>query len=136
MDNKKGWQLTNGEQALKLKQLGFDYPFCCNDVAIDKFGNSIDEDGNKIWYGTNKYYTYKPSVSLALLWLRNDRSIYVDIVLDQTHRVKFCIENIIFWENFNFIKIPYNIDVWGLHQSYEQAEISALDCILEYLLKK
>ena len=121
------------EQALELKELGFDEPCFCiynreKKLRFNNLHNPQDRNkGVKLTSNNGRYPA--PTFSQCFRFFREKYNIYTEILLDQTTQPKFCFE-IHKYEDFgNYEEI--RIGEWFLYRTYEEAE---LECI-KHLIK-
>jgi len=144
------------EQALALKELGFDEPclLCVQyswgtDVSTGKkFKNSIwlgngydaDIDDKKIKYKFPKYTEPGygdlkiPLYQQAFRWFREKYNLFCEIQIDRTTEPKFCFD-IFQYEHFgNYEKIE--VEEWYLYRTQEEAELECLKELIRIVKQK
>lgn len=126
-------QIVTKKQAIKLKQLGFEweceYWISDNDEPIlGKLENWNGLNNNeKRLYATSSEIYSAPTVPLAIKWLRDTKGFNIDI--NYHPNVKK------YW--LAIYDVDKIINVCNARiDSYEQAESDALDFVLSYLLEK
>lgn len=144
------------EQALALKELGFDEPCLLRiqyssgyDVFTGrKFQNSIwlgngyeaDIDDKKIKYkfpkhSEDEYGSLKiPLYQQAFRWFKEKHNLFHEIQIDRTAEPKFCFD-IFQYEHFgNYEEI--RIGEWYLYRTQEEAELECLKELIEIVKRK
>jgi hypothetical protein len=123
------------EQALALKELGFDEPcigyyyngkLCFDSSGVNLTGPSGEQP--------------LPLYQQAFSWFREKHQLYGEILLDKTTEPKFCFKISKFIGNPNDLSerewdwenIP-NDDNWGLYRKYEEAELACLNKLIELI---
>ena len=126
------------EQALALKELGFDEPcpmywgpemdgsmhlFCHQDSYFwDAIGSNNSD--NAKWVECTA-----PLKQQAFRWFREKHNLFCEIQVDRTTAPKFCFD-IFQYEHFgNYEKIE--VEEWFLYRTYEEAEQACLDKLIE-----
>jgi len=119
------------EQALELKQLGFDEPCYSLYNYMGEFIMSTDlVDYNKL------PFTSAPSYSQAFKWFRENYNLFTTIKVDKTMEPKFCysIDELQMFDFFGEWKnIVFNSD---LYYTYEEAELACLKKLIEIVKNK
>ena len=132
------------EQALALKELGFDEPCFCiyNREKVLRFNNlNNPNDRNKgIKLTSNNGRYPAPLYQQAFRWFREKYQVYPIITLDQTTYPKFS------YDITEFIGNPINLSEkeWGwkvlfsdgLYRTYEEAELECLKKLIEIVNEK
>jgi len=116
------------EQALALKELGFDEPCLFHTLGgeINFYRNTQDyfpkNDKNGIGFSAILYQQ-------AFRWFREKHNLFCEIQMDRTTEPKFCF--VIFkYEHFgNYEKVE--VDEWYLYRTYEEAEQVCLTKLIE-----
>jgi hypothetical protein len=110
------------EQAVDLKELGFDEP------CFAWYGpTGIFND----WESTD---TIAPLYQQCFKWFREKYNLHSEILLDKTTQPKYCFE-IHKYEDFgNYEEI--RIGEWFLYRTYEEAELACLIKLIEILKTK
>jgi hypothetical protein len=110
-------EFVSYEQALALKELGFDEP--CFMYYTDK--------GEL--YKSNLYGISAPLYQQAFRWFREEHNLFCEIQIDRTTEPKFCF-NIFQYEHFgNYEKIE--VKEWYLYRTQEEAELECLRKLIE-----
>ena len=115
------------QQAVELKQLGFDEP--CFAVYEDKKWQLVEFKNSMSYELCLKTDTFPvPTFSQAFRWFREKYNLHSEILLDQTTQPKYCFE-IHKYEDFgNYEEI--RIGEWFLYRTYEESE---LDCLVKLI---
>ena len=109
-------EFVNYEQALALKELGFDEPcFGGYDMETLKLWIGYLNDGEQF---NRQYYCPAPTFSQALRWFRN-RDFLVDISSHENCEYDF------------YIRCPPVSILSDLYDTYEEAEKSCIDKLIE-----
>ena len=133
-------EFVNYNQALKLKELGFDES--C-------FGH-YDLNGLQVithhWYPQNKNSSFPlphttnnpkisaPTFSQAFRWFRDTHNMFHEIQIDRTTEPKFCYA-VFHYEHYgNHEEI--RIGEWSLYRTYEDAELACLENLIEVVETK
>jgi hypothetical protein len=140
-------EFVNYNQALKLKELGFDEP--CFGFYQLEYGEirpiMVDDDEQYRLTGYRtcknseipKHYTSAPTFSQAFRWFREKYQIFPEVLTDCTTEPKF-----VFTYN-KFFGNPKDLteQEWGwennigqyseLYRSYEEAELDCIDKLIE-----
>jgi hypothetical protein len=120
------------EQALALKELGFDEP--C-------FG--YYEYSKKFLITDSVFYTNSelknngittPLYQQAFRWFREKYNLFCEIQIDRTTEPKFCFD-IFQYEHFgNYEKIE--VEEWYLYRTQEEVELECLKTLIEIIKQK
>jgi len=120
------------EQALSLKELGFDEP--C-------FG--YYEYSKKFLITDSVFYTNSelknngittPLYQQAFRWFREKYNLFCEIKIDRTTEPKFCFD-IFQYEHFgNYEKIE--VEEWYLYRTQEEVELECLKTLIEIIKQK
>ncbi len=115
------------EQALVLKELGFDEP-CLAKHDLKNILLRVEECKSQ----ENAFefdYILSPLYQQAFRWFREKHNLFCEIQMDRTTEPKFCF--VIFkYEYFgNYEKVE--VDEWYLYRTYEEAEQACLDKLIE-----
>lgn len=118
---------TDGKQ-VNWKDVEFFYP------------KAFSTDGKEVNWKDVDFFYWRPTLALALKWIRDRHHIYVETYLDQTSTPKFCAK-VIRWHDFMDFEVLHKQDLYlggfaHLHSSYEGLESTALDFILDYLVSQ
>ena len=109
-------EFVNYEQALALKELGFDEPcFGGYDMETLELWIGYSNDGEQF---NREYYCPTPTFSQALRWFRN-RGFIIDISSEEDYRYSYrigCPEVTLFSD---------------LYDTYEEAENGCIDKLIE-----
>jgi hypothetical protein len=124
---------TPYEQAVALKQLGFDEP--CFAVYEDKKWFLVESKNSMSYELCLKTDTFPvPTFSQAFRFFREKYDLHSEILLDQTTQPKYCFE-IHKYEDFgNYEEI--RIGEWFLYRTYEEAELACLIKLIEIIKDK
>jgi len=126
------------QQALALKELGFDEP-CFGYYEPSGDFDYIEKDIIKDFPYLAKNSEWQdlvasPTLSQVFRFFREKYNIYTEILLDQTTQPKFCFE-IYKYEDFgNYEEI--RIGEWFLYRTYEEAELACLIKLIEIVKNK
>lgn len=117
------------ELAVIAKEKGFNEP--CFGAYQERFANwslhIMPFDNIDPW----KDLIYAPLYQQMVDWFREKHKIVIELQLDQTSNIKFCIA-ITKWNGFaDFEKIEIPLDVWGLYRDYNEG----LNCAIEEAFK-
>ena len=119
--------LISYEQALALKKLGFDEPcFGGYDMETLKLWIGYLNDGEQF---NREYYYPAPTFSQALRWFRNQDFI-IDISSDENRYYGQNNKNCQYSHCISFSEATVFSD---LYDSYEEAETSCIDKLIELL---
>jgi len=123
------------EQALALKELGFDEP--CFGAYDKKYKLAISTsdywDKSSLYslndyFGKNTYRCLAPLHQQAFRWFRKKYNLFCEIQIDRTTEPKFCFD-IFQYEHFgNYEKIE--VEEWYLYRTQEEVE---LECLKELI---
>jgi len=118
------------EQALALKELGFDEP-CWAWWHIEDCDTRFcySEQRSPIINSRETEVVGLPTYSQAFRWFREKHNLFSEIQMDRTTEPKFCF--VIFkYEHFgNYEKVA--VDEWYLYRTYEEAEQVCLTKLIE-----
>jgi hypothetical protein len=114
------------EQALALKDLGFDEP-CFGYWNIDPY--LPNPTFNLVKPFDHEWCIPAPLYQQAFRWFREKHNLFCEIQMDRTTEPKFCF--VIFkYEHFgNYEKVE--VDEWYLYRTYEEAEQVCLTKLIE-----
>jgi hypothetical protein len=115
------------EQALALKQLGFDE---------ECFGAYHNENNLDLWSEDFDYsYVVKaPLYQQAFRWFREKCELFCEIQIDRTTEPKFCFD-IFQYEHFgNYEKIE--VKEWYLYRTQEEVELECLKELIRIVKQK
>jgi hypothetical protein len=137
-------EFVNYNQALKLKELGFDES-CVGFYQLE-YGEirpcMVDDDEQYRLTGWRtcknseipKQYTSAPTFSQAFRWFRDTHNMFHEIQIDRTTEPKFCYA-VFHYEHYgNYEEI--RIGDWSLYRTYEDAELACLENFLEVVETK
>jgi hypothetical protein len=117
------------EQALALKELGFDEP------CLGKFYyNQLEIGGN--WCNNDfkedpDIFISAPLYQQVFRWFREKYNLFCEIQIDRTTEPKFCFD-IFQYEHFgNYEKIE--VKEWYLYRTQEEAELECLKKLIEII---
>ena len=114
------------EQALVLKELGYDKP--C-------LGNYADDENHTLFTNGNKPgKTNAPLYSQAFRWFRDEYNLFCEIQIDKTTEPKFCFVILQYEYLGNYEKMIAN--EWYLYRTPELAESACLDELIEIVKNK
>jgi len=134
------------EEALAIKELGFDEPCIMNYFnytgAVNRitelmkskyrifeedyfFRNSIDNTKNENPNAVSNYNCSAPTYSQALKWFRDTHSMYAIIDIDRTTYPKF-VYNLYWYRDSEVTEIPNINFYYELYRKYEEAELEAI----------
>jgi len=121
------------QQAVALKQLGFDEP--CFAAYEDKKWQLVEVKNSISYELCLKTDTFPvPTFSQAFRFFREKYDLHSEILLDQTTQPKYCFE-IHKYEDFgNYEEI--RIGEWFLYRTYEEAELACLVGLIEIIKDK
>jgi hypothetical protein len=125
------------EQALELKELGFDEP------CFGYYGNSEEDSTIVLELRTisqegdlAKRICSAPLYQQAFRWFREKHNLFVNFPIDQTSKPKFCYHIVEYYED----EVTWEWkDNWGwsfLYRTYEEAEIECLKKLIEIVKQK
>lgn len=133
------------EQALALKELGFDTP-CFGLYENKKIGHSWEtsqgivtpityrRNSNFVEHILSKDDCTAPTFSQAFRWFREKHNLFHEIHIDKTAEPKFCFD-IFQYEHFgNYDEI--RIGEWYLYRTQEEAELECLKELIEIIKRK
>ena len=134
------------EQALALKELGFDEPCFSIYHSKDKsfsWHHHIDHINNEPALESGEFNISAPLYQQAFKWFREKHQLYSEILLDKTTEPKFCFgiskfignPNDLSEREWDWENIP-NDDNWGLYRKYEEAELACLKKLIEIVKKQ
>jgi hypothetical protein len=140
------------EQALALKELGFDEPCFAHLIG---FGDGTKENGK---YKINQQQVFYPNDYIssddkaeelglypfgmcgvplyqqAFRWFREKCNLFCEIKIDRTTEPKFCFD-IFQYEHFgNYEKIE--VEEWYLYRTQEEVELECLKTLIEIIKQK
>ena len=132
------------EQALALKELGFDEP------CFGKYLSSLQSDWkdfeltlemgiNEEFEDNRNIYLFEgacsaPTFSQAFKFFREKHNLFYEIQIDRTTEPKFCFD-IFQYEHFgNYEEI--RIGEWYLYRTQEEAELECLKELIEIVKRK
>jgi len=116
-------QIVAKEQAVKLRQLGFDWQ--TEYLFHTKSKEPFPSNGMGVYHKDT--YFYAPTVALAMRWIREEKRINIDVNFH-------CVENKYWIGIYDYNKLIYSTDV--LFTIHEDAELAGIDYSLNYLLNK
>ena len=124
------------EQALALKELGFDGPcfgFYTHNEKLCRYGSTNDSVDFQMCTHSEIYNTYSlsPTFSQAFRWFREKYDLRIWI---ESNYGVLKFEYVIATTNFNFIDKQFN-DLSG-YKTYEEAESACLDKLIEIVKNK
>jgi hypothetical protein len=122
------------EQALALKELGFDEP-CLAFYTQNAYGSTPEQ---KVQYwrepiGGNDDYVFilAPLYQQVFRWFREKYNLFCEIQIDRTTEPKFCFD-IFQYEHFgNYEKIE--VKEWYLYRTQEEVELECLKKLIEII---
>jgi hypothetical protein len=126
------------EQALALKELGFDEP-CFGVYYISDEEHEVIKSFPPYVYSKNigiykKYNVLAPLYQQAFRWFREKYNLFCEIQIDRTTEPKFCFD-IFQYEHFgNYEKIE--VKEWYLYRTQEEAELECLKKLIEIVKEK
>ena len=126
------------EQALALKELGFDEP-CMAFFNGRHHDWLIDNNGGLDYHTINPSKDIgrcikRPTFSQAFRWFREKYNLFCEIQIDRTTEPKFCFD-IFQYEHFgNYEEI--RIGEWYLYRTQEEAELECLKELIEIVKRK
>ena len=115
------------EQALALKELGFDEP-CFGYYT----GDTMHFVLRPLMLRANELESYvvtAPTFSQAFRWFREKHNLFCEIQIDRTTEPKFCFDifKYEYFGNYEQIKIVE----WYLYRTQEEAELECLKKLIE-----
>jgi hypothetical protein len=122
------------EQALALKELGFDEP-CLGLFKFDNLSLEYPYLTNTGLINSNlEKYCSAPLYQQAFRFFREKYNLFCEIQIDRTTEPKFCFD-IFQYEHFgNYEEI--RIGEWYLYRTQEEAELECLKKLIEIVKKK
>ncbi len=105
---------------------------------LSEYQKAYGKNGEEVNWTTKDFHCWKPTVSTALKWIRDNYSIYIEVFLDRTSYPKFCTAIWKWLDISDFKKLHESYFLGGfehLHRFQEQLESEALTFILDYLIK-
>jgi hypothetical protein len=118
------------EQALELKELGFDEP-CFAWYVSESYGL---EYGEVIKSDLIRDGIVAPTYQQAFRWFREKYDLFCEIQIDRTTEPKFCFD-IFQYEHFgNYEKIE--VKEWYLYRTQEETELECLKKLIEIVKEK
>ena len=133
------------EQALALKELGFDEKCCaCYGSYTHKKSELFLNINNPVnietllreptAFNQPSFYVKAPTFSQVFRWFREKCELFCEIQIDRTTKPKFCFD-IFQYEHFgNYEKIE--VKEWYLYRTQEEAELACLKKLIEILKQK
>ena len=133
------------EQALTLKELGFDEPCAaCYGSYTHKTSElflNINNPVNietlvreKTGFNRPTFYVKTPTFSQVFRWFKEKHNLFHEIHIDKTAEPKFCFD-IFQYEHFgNYDEI--RIGEWYLYRTQEEAELECLKKLIEIVKNK
>ena len=116
------------EQALALKELGFDEP-CFGYYTGDKKHLVLRPNMGRRNEDLNDIVCTSPLYQQAFRWFREKYNLFCEIQIDRTTEPKFCFD-IFQYEYFgNYEKIE--VKEWYLYRTQEEAQIECLKKLIE-----
>ena len=117
------------EQALELKELGFDEPcFGWFDTGYLRVGNV------ELKHIQGLGEILAPLYQQAFRWFREKYNLFCEIQIDRTTEPKFCFD-IFQYEHFgNYEKIE--VKEWYLHRTQEEVELECLKELIRIVKQK
>ena len=128
------------EEALELKELGYDKP------CLGFYGGGFEESKRIFELNdnsdSNRFRKNRglkaPLYPQAFRWFRDKHQLFYEIQVDQTSYPKYCFEIHEFIGNpkdltekhWGWKSIP-NDESWGLYRSYEEAELNCLKKLIK-----
>ncbi len=136
-------EFVSYEQALALKELGFDEKCLGSYSKIDKIPDFEYHNKPKLYsklFAKKTPHCVAPLYQQAFDWFREKHQLYPEILLDQTSSPKFCYKISRFLGNLDYLsEIEWdweNIqsdDTWGMYRKHNEAEIACLDKLIQIL---
>jgi hypothetical protein len=127
-------QLCTKQQSVDLKEIGFDW--VCKDFFHINIGCTVD-DLEYLHYMDNGPLYQRPTMALAIKWLREIKKIFISPRLGYENGKEnwlFCmhLEN---YTPLSFDNIHFEQEMWAQYnyKNYEEAESAGLDAALKYL---
>jgi hypothetical protein len=115
------------EQALALKELGFDEPCFGYYISVQVRNPFLVIE--KVFDTQGGYFTFAPLYQQAFRWFREKYNLFCEIQIDRTTEPKFCFD-IFQYEHFgNYEKIE--IKEWYLYRTQEEVELECLKKLIE-----
>ena len=118
------------EQALALKELGFDEP-CCKYIYLGDTGNNLDlnletEPSESINFNSDSLCVSRPTFSQAFRWFREKYGIcgYVSPLEDGSAFYHMIYTN---------INVPYSNRICTLPEKWQKHEEAELACLLKLI---
>ena len=123
------------EQALALKELGFDEPcFWWYDFEKELRKDRIGVESINSKYFIDSKSCSAPLYSQSFRWFREKHNLFHEIQIDRTAEPKFCFD-IFQYEHFgNYEEI--RIGEWYLYRTQEEAELECLKKLIEIVKNK
>jgi hypothetical protein len=128
------------EQALALKELGFDEPCLAFYWITGKFYITAEYHNYVGFHKQNQLGDYNydsisaPTFSQAFRWFKEKHNLFHEIQIDRTAEPKFCFD-IFQYEHFgNYEEI--RIGEWYLYRTQEEAELECLKELIEIVKRK
>ena len=133
------------EQALALKELGFDEKCCaCYGSYTHKKSELFLNINNPVnietllreptAFNQPSFYVKAPLYQQAFRWFREKYNLFCEIQIDRTTEPKFCFD-ILQYEHFgNYEKIE--VKEWYLYRTQEEVELECLKTLIEIIKQK
>jgi hypothetical protein len=127
------------EQALALKELGFESPY---PIGGYQGGKVFYYENGELYYDSRPMYSsdahsgqiLAPLYQQAFRWFREKYNLFCEIQIDRTTEPKFCFD-IFQYEHFgNYEKIE--VKEWYLYRTQEEVELECLKKLIEILKQK
>ena len=127
------------EQALALKELGFESPY---PIGGYQGGKVFYYEKGELYYDSRPMYSsdyhsgqlLAPLYQQAFRWFREKYNLFHEIQIDRTAEPKFCFD-IFQYEHFgNYEEI--RIGEWYLYRTQEEAELECLKKLIEIVKRK
>ena len=120
------------EQALEIKELGFNQP-CFGYYTGDKKHLQLRPNMGRMNEPSDDVPT-APTFSQAFRWFREKYNLFCEIQIDRTAEPKFCFD-IFQYEHFGNYK-EIRIGEWYLYRTQEEAELECLNKLIEIVKRK